>query len=122
MPSAIRSFLAHQEDFIKVCGAALESPLIRVNPVARKIYEQRDYRPLVNARRHVLGGRRQIQNQKLHAQYHRLLKVLSYRQTLNDDDRMAVVYYLLLQDRIAEALDLFAAVDPANLQTQGQYD
>ncbi|MCH2397595.1 MAG: hypothetical protein MK364_00690 [Pirellulales bacterium] len=122
VPSAIRSFLAHQEDFIKVCGAALESPLIRVNPVARKIYEQRDYRPLVNARRHVLGGRRQIQNQKLHAQYHRLLKVLSYRQTLNDDDRMAVVYYLLLQDRIAEALDLFAAVDPANLQTQVQYD
>ena len=122
VPSAIRSFLSHQENFLDVCGAALESPLIGIDPVVRRIYEQRDYRPLVNARRHVLGGRRQIQNQKLHAQYHRLLKVLSYRETLNDDDRMAVVYYLLLQDRIAEALDLFAAVDPENLQTQVQYD
>ena len=122
VPSAIRSYLAHQEEFINVCGDALESPLIGVDPVVRKTYEQRDYRPLVNARRHVLGGRRQIQNQKLHTQYHRLLKVLSYRKTLNDEDRMAVVYYLLLQDRIAEALDLFASVDPENLQTQVQYD
>ena len=122
VPTAINSFLQHQQDFLSVCGEALESTLIGIDPVVRKTYEQRDYRPLVNARTHVLGGRRQIQNQKLHAQYHRLLKVLSYREAMTDDDRMAVVYYLLLQDRIAEALDLFAAVDPENLQTRVQYD
>ena len=122
IPTALRSFLQHQDAFLKACGEALESPLVSLNPVVRKTYEQRDYRPLVNARTHTLGGRRQIQNQKFHAQYHRLLKVLSYRTALTDDDRMAVTYYLLLQDRVAEALDLFSAVDPENLQTRVQYD
>ena len=81
-----------------------------------------DYRPLVNARSHQLGKRRQILNDRLFAQYHRLMKVLSYRQQLDDDDLMSVTYYMLLQDRIDEALGFFARVEPAKLATRLQYD
>ena len=47
------------------------------------MYEHLEYKPLVNARAHRLGKRRQIVNDRCHEQYHRLLKVLSYRRELD---------------------------------------
>lgn len=121
-PEVIAEFLQHADAFVNQCGAYLVSPLLTIDPVLRKSYEHLDYKPLINARAHALGQRRQILNDRFHAQYHRLLRVLSYRRQLDDAERMAVVYYLLLQDRVAEALGMFAQVNPANLATRLQYD
>jgi hypothetical protein len=118
----IREYLQHQDNFVKACGMYLESPLLSIDPVNRKTYQHRDYRPLVNARAHALGPRRQIVNQRFHTQYHQLLKILSYRRQLTDVDRLDVVYYMLLQDRIKEALLSFAEVNPENLSSRLQYD
>src|SRR6185295_16303306 len=41
---------------------------------------------------------------------------------LGSDDQLAVTYYLLLQDRIEEALATFQKVDPAKVATRLQYD
>ena len=76
----------------------------------------------MNARAHRLGSRRKILNNRFFDQYMRLMKILSYRATLDDDDRMAVTTYLLLQDRVEEALASFAAVRPGRLATKLQYD
>jgi len=48
--------------------------------------------------------------------------MLSYHAQLNDDDKLAVSYYLLLQDRIEESLATFAQVQPDRLTTRLQYD
>lgn len=119
---AIHEYLRHADAFVKQCGSVLVSPLLMIDPVERRSYQHMDYRPLVNARAHQLGQRRQILNNRFHAQYHRLLKTFSYKANLDDDDRMAVTYYLLLQDRVAEARGFFAAVQPQNLQTRLQFD
>src|SRR5262249_58973816 len=100
----------------------IDSPLWTINPVARYQYEHLEYRPLVNARAHALGHRRQIVNQRLYEQYHRFLKLLSYRKQLDDTERLAVTYYLLLQDRIEEALAHFAEIKADRLATKLQYD
>ena len=121
-PRITREFLQHADAFVAQCGGFLESPLLAIDPVARKTYQHLDYRPLVNARTHQLGRRRQIMNDRLSQQYHRLLKILSYRRELNDDDLLAVTYYLLVQDRIEEAIGFFDRVKSANLDTQLQYD
>ncbi|HPM83067.1 MAG TPA: hypothetical protein PLF81_20325, partial [Candidatus Anammoximicrobium sp.] len=121
-PAAIAEFLQHADEFVNQCGAYLASPLLTIDPVLRKSYEHLDYKPLVNARAHQLGRRRQILNDRFHAQYHRLLRVLSYRRQLDDAELMAVVYYLLLQDRVQEASEFFARVNPANLATRLQHD
>ena len=52
----------------------------------------------------------------------RLLTILSYQRALDDDQLMAVTYYLLLQDRVEEALELFSRVRPDRLVTRLQYD
>ena len=122
LPAWIRQYLQHADAFIALCGASIESPLLTIDPVTRQTYQQLDYRPFVNARAHQLGRRRQILNDRLHAQYHGLLKTLTYRRELNDEQKMIVIYYLLLQDRFTEALDLFAEIRPENLITKMQYD
>jgi hypothetical protein len=120
--AAARQYLAHVDQIVNECGGPIRSPLLSVDPVARHQYEHLEYKPLVNARTHYLGHRRQIVNNRLHEQYHRFLKLLSYHAQLSDDDTLAVSYYLLLQDRIEEALATLAQAQPDRLATRLQYD
>jgi hypothetical protein len=112
VPDAIQQFLLHADDFVAQCGDYLRSPLLTIDPVARRAYQHMEYKPLVNARAHQLGARRQIVNDRFHQQYHRLLKILTYRRHLDADDLMSVTYYLLLQDRVEEAMAFFDRVNP----------
>ncbi|MCI0703870.1 MAG: hypothetical protein L0241_22665, partial [Planctomycetia bacterium] len=117
-----RQFLMHQDGFVNECGGPIDSPLLFIDPVARHTYEFLEYKPLVNARAHSLGKRRQIVNDRFFEQYHKFLKVLSYSKELNDTDLLAVTYYLLLQDRIDEAFDTFGRVNRDRVTTKMQYD
>src|SRR5207249_9314296 len=121
-PAAARQYLAHVEQVVTECAGPIRSPLLAVDPVARHQYEHLEYKPLANARAHSLGHRRQIVNNRLHEQYHRFLKLLSYHAQLNDDNKLAICYYLLLQDRVEEALATFAQVQADRLATRLQYD
>ncbi|MEC8928494.1 MAG: hypothetical protein VX705_04700, partial [Verrucomicrobiota bacterium] len=103
-------------------GLLLESTLLNVNPVERQTYQHLEYKPLVNARAHMLGQTRKILNRAFHAQYHRLMEVLKYRKELNDADLLAAAFYLLLQDRVAEALDFHGRVSADRLATRVQHD
>ncbi|MSR32282.1 MAG: hypothetical protein EXR99_12325 [Gemmataceae bacterium] len=122
LPAAIRQFLLHSEQIIGECGGPITCTLLHHDPVERHHYEHLEYKPLVNARAHSLGQRRQIVNDGLNNQYQKFLKVLSYRTTLNDADRLAVTYYLLAQDRVEESLAEFALVNAERLPTRIQYD
>jgi hypothetical protein len=122
VPAAAREYLLHSNRIVAECGGPIRSPLLTVDPVVRHQYEHLEYKPLVNARAHSLGQRRQIVNNRLHEQYHRFLNSLSYHSQLQDEDKLAVTYYLLLQDRIEDALAAFGEVHPEQLATRLQYD
>lgn len=121
-PPAIQEFLQHHPQTATLVGGPIRSPLLNLDPIARHEYEHLEYQPLVNARAHRLGFRRQILNRALHDQYHRFLKLLSYRPRLSADDSLALVYYLILQDRIDEAREIFAQVSRDQVATRMQYD
>ncbi|MDP6546426.1 MAG: hypothetical protein QGH60_20800, partial [Phycisphaerae bacterium] len=118
----IREYLQHSNSFLRQCGPYIVSELVTIDPVVRKYYQHLEYSPLVNARAHRLSQRRKILNERFSQQYHRLMGILIYRAKLDDVDRMAVTYYMLLQDRIEEAQGFFKAVDPKKLKTALQYD
>lgn len=117
-----KEYLVHNDQLAAHCGGPIDTPLFTLNPVARHSYEHLEYKPLVNARAHSLGSRRQIVNEAVLAQYHHFLKTLTYRQTLDDTDLLATVYYLLLQDRVEEAQAAFGRVSPDRVATRLQYD
>jgi hypothetical protein len=77
---------------------------------------------LVNARAPQLALHKRILNDRFNQQYHGWLKTLSYKDGLTDTDELAATYYLLLQDRVAEALAMFKKVDPNNVVSRLQYD
>ena len=106
----IAQYLEHHPSFLAQCGTYLDSSLVKIDPVLRRTYQHMEYRPLVNARAHQLGTKRQILNDRFYAQYHRMMKMLTYKRTLKNDDLMAVTYYYLLQDRVAEAIETFAVL------------
>jgi len=121
-PTATNEFLQNSNAFVAKCGKSLVSPLLTIDPVVRRLYEHTEFKPLVNARAHTLGQRRKIVNNRLHAQYHRLLKILSYRRALSDDDLMAATYFLFTQDRVEEGIRFFQRVNPERLSSRLQYD
>ncbi len=121
-PPQIRQFLQHQDNFVAQLGPQLDCELLRVDPVERKSYQHMDYRPLINARAHQLGRQRTILNDRFYEQYHRQMNALAYQPGLSNDDLMSVTYYLLLQDRIGEAMTFLAQVQPESLPSRLQYD
>jgi hypothetical protein len=118
----INEFLQHQDNFVTKCGDFLDSPVLKIDPVARHSYQHMEYLPLVNARTHRLGKERQILNDRFFAQFENTLEVLRYHPTLSDEDMMAATYYLLLQDRVDEGLKMFKRVNRENLAEKLQYD
>ncbi len=116
----LREYLPHTT-FATQCGTTLVSPPLVLDPVARHVYQHREYWPLVNARVYQLGQKRKILNEQFSAQYHALLADLRYRKDLTDADRMAVVYYLLLQDRVEEAARFFAEIKDEAVTSTLQY-
>jgi len=120
-PETIRSYLRYSP-FANQCGLYLISPLLVLDPVERLTYQHLEYAPLVNHRAHQVGAHRTILNNRFREQYQRLMKVLSYKPEFTANDRLAVAYYMMLQDRIAEALDWFGRVDRRALPEQLQCD
>ena len=85
VPDVIAEFLK-QSSYADNCGMYIVSPLLTLDPVARRIYEHLEYKPLINARAHRLGNERKILNDRFYEQYERFLKKLAYQPALSQDD------------------------------------
>ncbi len=118
---AIREYLKTTQ-IAANCGSYLKSEILTVDPVVRRTYQFLEYSPFVNARTCQFGVKRTIQNEAIFQQYCRLLDILSFKKEMDNDDLMAVTYYMILQDRVADALKFFAKVDSAKLATKMQHD
>ena len=119
--AAIGEYLAHQDDFVRNAGLALDTPDLVLCPVQRGWYEHLEYLPLTNARAHRLGKTAVIPNTALAAQYRQFLAQASYQPTVDAEQLLAATYYLLLQDRVEEGLQMLERVDPASVRTSLQY-
>jgi hypothetical protein len=111
-----------KSSFSNQCGLWIDSPLLSLDPVERKWYEQLEYAPLVHARAHKLGKERRILNDRLREQYLRLLEILKYKPTLSQQDHLILTYYLFAQDRVEEGLAHFDRVNRQKIQEKIQYD
>ena len=118
----IRQYLQHN-DFANQVGVHLDSPLLTVDPVIRHRYQHKEYWPLVNPRQHRLGKDYRILNQQFFAQYEQWLSYLRYRPELDSRDRIASTYYMILQDRITDALNQYGKIGgDVPLETKVQKD
>ncbi len=119
---AMRVYLALREDLVQRVGPVLRSPLLDVDPIERRMHELLEYAPLIRARIHRLGQQDEILNPTFRTQYESFARVLGFQDRIGPEDRLVLTYYLLIQNRIADAIDQFGRVDRANVATQLQYD
>jgi hypothetical protein len=121
-PIRIREYLENLAPLIAQVGMVFDSELIRVEPIERLAFEHLDFRPIIVARAHQLGTKRVILNDGLAIQYESLMRQLSHQKSLDSEQRLALVYYLILQNRIEEAIAHFEKITLTDLESQLQYD
>ena len=125
-PKRIREYLEASERVVGQVGPVFRSDLLTADVESRMKYEHLDFRPLVVARSHRLGREHVILNDDMAFKYRQLMQIFSYRAKPLSRQRLSVVYYLIAQNRIDEALEHFAKVSREELRdsTEGaiQYD
>lgn len=117
-----REYLVTHDGFVGNCGPVLDSPLLTIDPIERHAYMHVEYEPLFNPRAHRFRGEQRILNGDLAGQYASLMTILCHKPRLEAVDWLSATYYLLLQDRVEEALAAFAKVDPDATPARVQYD
>jgi hypothetical protein len=110
--ATLREWLRHQDEFLAQCGPWLDAKLITIDAIERRAYEHLEYSPLVNQRVHRLGSEATIANPVFRERYQTLLRILAHKPALDAGDRLSVVYYLFLQDRIEDALTMLRDTKP----------
>lgn len=75
-------------------------------------YQHLEYAPLVNPRAHQLGSKRVILQQDVDRAYRTLLNGIVHKPRPSANDLLAVVYHLLLQDRVDDARAVFGRIAP----------
>ncbi len=120
--SGMKVFFTQQESLVQSVGPVMRSDLLEVIPIDRRMYEFLEYSPLVQGRIHPLRSETEILNPTFKEQYLGLLRVLSYQRDTNPTQRLSIVYYMILQNRIEEAIARFAKIDAGQVESQLQYD
>tara|TARA_R110002073_G_scaffold318641_2_gene492829 strand:- start:512 stop:6865 length:6354 start_codon:yes stop_codon:yes gene_type:complete len=119
---AIRTYLSLSEDLVERVGPEFDSPLLRVDAIERRFLEMLEYAPLVRARIHRLGAENEILNSTFLDQYRDFVRVLGFQNEIPQNERLALTYYLLIQNRIEEAIETFTKIKRDSIATQLQYD
>lgn len=121
IPELISEYL-HINGFANKSGDYLDASLIKINAVDSGRYLHKEFWPLINKRAFQFGKTRYIDNKQLFDQYNSLLQLLSYKGSINNSNKLVVAYYLLLQDRVGEAMGWFATIDKSKIHEQMQFD
>ena len=102
---------------MKRVGTFFESSLVQCTSELSD-FKHLDYFPLVNSRAHKVGDdiNAGILNVQFRQTYDRFLKESVEKQVLDNSDWMSLTYYLLLQDRVSEAMECFSKVSVNELQ------
>mmetsp|Transcript_9905 Transcript_9905/g.9749 ORF Transcript_9905/g.9749 Transcript_9905/m.9749 type:complete len:210 (+) Transcript_9905:421-1050(+) len=135
----LKEFFSSNDNLVKIVGPDFETSLIKVNGEddADDRFNFLDYYPLVNSRAHRVGGmdilsqssketQQWILNVQQRETYKKFLVHLVYKKGFPASDKLKLVTYLIMQERIQEAFEQFQKIkmpegDLGNSQIQYDY-
>lgn len=107
---------------VKNLGKWFSTPLIQITPTEHHDWETLEFDPLINPRTHPFANSPHLTHQLAQAHYRDYLQTLIWKPALTSQDHLTLTYFLLLQDRIAKALETFEKINPKTLPHPLQYD
>lgn len=112
--ASLREYLENSAA-VRQLGQWLDSPLLDVRPLEHHDWQTLDFDPLINPRAHRFTSQSRINHEAARGHYHAFLDQLAWKPALDDSDYLGLAVLLLLQDRVAEGLEMFDRINPANL-------
>ena len=96
-------------EFVNQLGYFFNSKLLSIDSSTVHNFQHCDYFPMLNNRAHAVGDAdtKTILNKTLRTHYEQFLQILSEKISINEVDKLELVYYLHLQDRNQKAIELF---------------
>ena len=131
---AIKEYLSTNNTLKNDLGYDFKSSLYSYNEINdAKIHPHLEYSPLYNARKHPFGNKgdkneTNIANKEFNETYRKFIIDLLSLKELRIKEKLQLTYYLILQDRMEEALNIFNKIkkeeidDNKNKNYQIQYD
>lgn len=120
-PAALRDLIENTE-LATSLGAWFECKLASITPSTHHDWQLLEFDPLVNPRAHAFGDQPRLGHAAAREHYQAFLDTLAWKPSLSASDQLALTCFLFLQDRIEEALQRFARIDPASLPHRLSYD
>ncbi len=118
----LRELLESHTEIVRRVSPSFDSDIMKVEPVDRLTFEHLDFRPMIMARTHQLGPKRVILNDGLSVQYAQMMAVISHQKEIDSEQRLALVYYMILQNRTEEAISHLHQIDSTRIQSKLQHD
>lgn len=116
----MKEYIKKSDTFKNLRGTFLETKTVKMLP-KYKDFPVLDYLPLVKRRVHKLGDDtiKALTNLQFRDTYDKFLLVMTEKKKMNPFDKLIFISYLLIQDRIGEAKDVFQTIDPAPFESPG---
>ena len=118
----IKEYLCRKEDFKIHLGYDYKSSLYSYSDIDdAKIHPHLEYFPLYNARTHpfaIKGNKNEtsIANREFNETYHKFIVDLLSLQTLTIKEKLQLIYYLILQDRMEDAFNVLKKVKKEEIE------
>ena len=116
--TAVREYLKTNESLKRDLGYDFTSTLYSYSDIDdAKIQPHLEYSPLYNARKHPFGNKgdkneTNIANKEFNETYRRFIVDLLALKQLTIREKLQLTYYLILQDRMDEALEMYKKIKP----------
>ena len=114
---AIKEYLTTKNNFKVDLGYQFKSSLYSYDDTDdAKMYPHLEYSPLYNARKHPFGNlnnkdETNIANKEFNEVYRKFIIDLLFVQKIQIKEKLRLIYYLILQDRMEEAMNLFSEIN-----------
>ena len=119
---SIMEYLSVNEEIFNDLGYDFKSKLYSYNEIDdAKIHPHLEYNPIYNARKHPFkkndnNNQSQIDNVEFRKTYEKFIIELLSMQEITTKQKLQLTYYLIIQDRLDEALDIFNRIKIEEIQ------
>ncbi len=117
----IRRYLENSST-VRSVGSSLDTPFLTVTATNDLAWFDQEFDPFINNRAHRIAKQHQFPLEDARLHYQKLLDVFCYKTELTDDDHLQLSYFLILQNRIEEALAHFEKIQANRIPQQLHYD
>lgn len=104
------------------CGTYFSSSILKVDPIEKRLYEHKEYFPLVKGRTHAVENGNKFENVQFENHYQQFINLLMFKTNLNNSDLLNLVIYTLNQQKIEEAIKYFGLIKESEIVEKLQYD